>query len=84
MWEQKDPVLIVQLLLQKHCNCLCMLIWFSFGHLGQWFIAGIVKYFVHCHVFVQSLPGQRSIVKYPVNTFNVPDLHKNVSLSNIC
>jgi hypothetical protein len=71
--EQKDLVLIVQLSLKKHFNCLCtgkgMLIWFSFGHLGQWFIAGIVKRFVQCHVFVQSLPGQCPTDKCPVNTF---------------
>jgi len=69
--EQKDLVLTVQLLLQKHCNCPCtgkgMFIWFLFGHLGQWFIAGIVKCFVHCHLFVQSLPGQCPIDIYPFN-----------------
>ena len=31
---------------------------YSFGHLGQQFIAGIVKHFVHCHLFIHSPPGQ--------------------------
>ena len=70
---QEDPVLIIPLSLHKHCNCLCTgkgtLIQFSFGHLGQWFIVGIVKHFVQCHIFVQSVPGQCTTDKYPVSTF---------------
>jgi len=70
--EQKDPVLTSQLSLQNDCQCLGtvkgMLIWFSFGHLSQQFIAGIVKRFVQYHIFAQSAPGLRPNDKYPFNT----------------
>jgi len=68
--EQKNPVLTVQWPVQKHCSLPCtgkgVLICFSFGHLGQRYIAETVKCFVQCHVFAQSPPCQRP--KHPVNT----------------
>ena len=70
--EQKGPGLTWKLTLQKHFNCRCtgkgMLIWFPFGHMGQRFIAGIVKRFAQCHVFAQSPPDLHPNDKYPVNT----------------
>jgi len=61
--EQKDPVLTVQVSLPKHCTCHWsgkgMLIWFSFGHLNQWLVVGMVKHFIPCLVFTHSLPGWR-------------------------
>jgi hypothetical protein len=68
----ENAVLTVKLSLQKHCYFCCIgkgtLNCFSFGHLGQQYIAGIVKCLVQCHVFTQSPLGRRPNDKFPIRT----------------
>ena len=74
MWEVKSST-SRSVVTTEHGSCRYtgMVIWFSFGHLGHWYIVGFVKYFVQCYVFYQSPPGRRPNQKYPAQLPVSPD-----------
>jgi hypothetical protein len=52
----------------------------SFGHLGQRYVAGIVKRFVQCHVFTQSPLSRRSMIIFQPTLRTAPNSYKYISL----